>query len=323
MKNSQRHLYLSRINKVIDYIDTHIDEPLSLEKLAEVASFSPYHFHRIFRGIMKENINPYIRRIRVEKAASQLLHHPDTPVLDIATSCGFNSAASFARAFKDTFKMSATEWRGLTYEQRVLTFSEHRKIGQVKRKNGKLVEVETSYLGDEFNIQWQIIMQGTTFSHVEVKELPEIHVAYIRHIGPYKGNTELFASLFGKLMQWATPRGLVRFPETKMLSIYHDDPNITDDEKLRLTVALSVPKDTPVEGEIGYMELTGGLYAVARFEINADQYEEAWQSVYGGWLPESGYEPAHSPSFESYLNNPHEHPEGKHIVEIYVPLKKI
>jgi len=49
---------------------------------------------------------------------------------------------------------------------------------------------------------------------IEVKEMPELNVAYIQHIGPYKGDTKLFAGLFGKLMGWAGPRGLLTSPET-------------------------------------------------------------------------------------------------------------
>lgn len=74
------------------------------------------------------------------------------------------------------------------------------------------------------------------FEQVQVKAMPEFHVAYIRHIGPYQGDNALFDNLFGRLMTWAGPRGLLRFPETKILAVYHDDPNITDANKLRTSV---------------------------------------------------------------------------------------
>jgi AraC family transcriptional regulator len=65
-------------------------------------------------------------------------------------------------------------------------------------------------------------------TNVEVKDVPEMYVAYVRYIGPYAGNQELFGSLFNKLCTWAGPRGLLNFPETKMLTIYRDNPEITD-----------------------------------------------------------------------------------------------
>ena len=64
--------YVSRINKVIDYIDLHLDADLSLEELADVAQFSKYHFHRIFFAFMQETLFQYIQRLRLERAASWL-----------------------------------------------------------------------------------------------------------------------------------------------------------------------------------------------------------------------------------------------------------
>ena len=168
-------------------------------------------------------------------------------------------------------------------------------------------------------------MQGDSNlkTEVEVKDIPEFHVAYVRHVGPYAGDTELFGRLWQKLMTWAGPRGLLNFPETKMLSVYHDDPNITDPNKLRVSVGISVSEDTPVEGEVGKMMIPGGKYAMARFEISPDRYGDAWNAVFGGWFPESGYQPADGPGYELYHNNPEEHPERKHIFDIVVPVKPL
>jgi AraC family transcriptional regulator len=156
---------------------------------------------------------------------------------------------------------------------------------------------------------------------VEVKDLPEMHVAYVRHVGPYKGDAQLFEGLFSKLMQWAGPRGLMRPPETKALSIYHDDPNITEEAKLRVSVCISVPRDTEVDGEIGKKVVRGGKYAVGHFELLPDQYPEAWNAIFQGWLPQSGYEPDDSPCVELCLNDPNEHPEHKCVVDICVPVR--
>lgn len=168
---------------------------------------------------------------------------------------------------------------------------------------------------------WRMQMKDKKQVKVEVKEMPELHVAYVRHTGPYKGDAKLFAGLFGKLMEWAGPRGLLRFPETMVLSVYHDDPEITEEDKLRTSACITVPEDTRVEREIGKMTVPGGKYAVGRFELDPDEYEEAWNMLYGDWLPESGYQLDDRPCFEIYQNDPKEHPENKHIVDICVPVK--
>ena len=158
-------------------------------------------------------------------------------------------------------------------------------------------------------------------TNVEVKDIPEMHVAYIRHIGPYAGDEQLFANLFSRLCAWAGPRGLLSSPEIKFITIYHDNPDITDESKLRTDVCISVAPDTQVGGEIGKATIPAGKYAIGHFEIAPDQYGDAWNAVYGGWLPESGYQPDDRPCFELYLNDPKQHPEGKHVVDIYAPVK--
>ncbi|MBN2395127.1 MAG: GyrI-like domain-containing protein [Candidatus Atribacteria bacterium] len=49
----------------------------------------------------------------------------------------------------------------------------------------------------------------------------------------------------------------------------------------------------------------------------------AWNAVFGGWLPESGYQPDDGPCYEFYHNNPEEHTEHKHIIDICVPVKPL
>jgi AraC family transcriptional regulator len=156
---------------------------------------------------------------------------------------------------------------------------------------------------------------------VEVRDVPKMHVVYIRHIGPYKGDAELFKGLFNRLFTWAGAHELLQFPRTKVLTVYHDNPDVTDDDKLRTSVCITVPENTPVEGEVGAMDIPAGKYAIGHFEIEENGYERAWDALYGVWLTESGYQPEDRPPFELYLNDPKEHPEHKHIVDIYMPVK--
>jgi AraC family transcriptional regulator len=109
--SAHRREYERRVYRVMDYVQAHLDEELKLEKLAGVAAFSPFHFHRVFAAIAGETLSDFIRRVRLERAASGLAILRDTSVLEIALRCGFSSAATFARAFKSHFGMSATEWR--------------------------------------------------------------------------------------------------------------------------------------------------------------------------------------------------------------------
>jgi AraC family transcriptional regulator len=320
-----RDEYVARINRVIDHIESHLEEDLALSSLARVARFSPYHFHRIFRAMVGEPLNRFIQRLRVEKAANQLLANPKKSITEIALDCGFSGSQTFARAFREAFGMSASEWRADS------------KIGQTDSKigqaNGKGCEEEDgslSYSGQQNtkperrNAVKDANPRDTKKAEkIDVNELSEPQVAYVRHIGPYKGDSQLFSGLFGKLMQWAGPRGFLGGPDTQILAVYHDNPDVTDESKLRTSVCVSVPADTQAEGEIGRMSVPGGKYAVARFELMDTEYEAAWNHVMGEWLPQSGYQPDDRPCFERFLNNPEEHPQGKCIVDICVPVRPL
>ncbi|MFZ5643105.1 MAG: AraC family transcriptional regulator [Bacillota bacterium] len=322
-KKYLRDEYVARINRVIDYIESNLGEDLSLGTLAGVASFSPYHFHRIFRGIVGETLNQYIGRLRVEKAADQLINNPRKSITEIAMGCGFSSPATFARAFKEAFDMSASQWRSGGYLRDRKNCKIDDKGSKRLSNTGKDFDLPSWYI-DVVNQTWRVInMKNDRSVQIEVKEIPDFHVAYVRHIGPYKGDSALFENLFGKLMRWAGPRGLLSSPDTRVLAIYHDNPEITEENNLRVSVCVTIPEGTPVEGEIGKMLVPGGKYAFARFELAADQYQEAWDLVFSQWLPESGYQPDDRPCFEMCHNDPKDHPENKHIVDICVPVRPL
>lgn len=80
--------YEKRINRVIDYINDNIDGDLSLQVLARVAMFSPFHFHRIFKGIVNEPVYDYIKRLRLEKGANILVNNPYRSITENATTDG-------------------------------------------------------------------------------------------------------------------------------------------------------------------------------------------------------------------------------------------
>jgi AraC family transcriptional regulator len=325
MQTPPRAEYVARINRVMDHIDEHLGEPMTLTELAGVAAFSPFHFHRVFGAMVGETPGQYIRRLRVERAAQQLVADPQKPITTIALDCGFSGSAPFARAFRDTFDMSATAWRRTRGGAPDEAGAQHRKDRQMLGKPCKAWEVTPLYAeAERYRLTWRVTMteDGKIAARVEVKDVPAFTVAYVRHTGPYQGDGELFGALFGKLMQWAGPRGLVG-PQAKMVTIYHDDPGLTDHDKLRISVGVSVPDDTQVDGEIGKMLIPGGAWAIAGFEIAQEEYGAAWDAVFSGWLPDSGYQPADGVCYEQYHNDPEQHPEHKCVVSICVPVKPL
>ena len=110
--NDKRYLmdeYVSRINRVIDYIETNIDRDLSLERLANVSNFSRFHFHRIFKSMVGETLNGFIRRVRVEKAAALLVNNPRKTITEIAFDLRILWVGGFCQGFQGIFSYECNQ----------------------------------------------------------------------------------------------------------------------------------------------------------------------------------------------------------------------
>lgn len=155
----------------------------------------------------------------------------------------------------------------------------------------------------------------------KIQELPERVVACVSFIGNYIGKPEIFADLFNKLGGWAGPKGLMS-PETVYLSSYADDPKSTPLDELKLDVCMEISEDIDVEGDIQKKTLPGGKYVVMHTELTgAKEYGPAWEAIVQ-WVGKNGYDIDLSrPSYEIYLNNPEEHPQKHHILDICLSVK--
>lgn len=317
--------YLGRIHRVMDHIERHLDERLTLEDLARVACFSPFHFHRIFTGCVGETLYQFVQRLRLERAAGQLLQNPRKSITAVALDCGFGSSAAFARAFRSGFGTSASAWRAAGS-----------KNCEALRKAGEEPAASAGYPASDAaeHVAGGEMMRRNTMSArstplpakpaaaVRIEDARPFTVAYIRHVGPYAGNAALFGRLFGRLCQWAGPRGLLG-PGVRLLTVYHDNPEITAEEKLRISACVTVPEGTKAEGEIGVMDVAGGRYAVAAFVLDPSEFGAAWNWLMGTWLPGSGYQPDDRSCFELCLNEPEKDPQRKHHVEIWEPVRPL
>lgn len=303
--NRYQKEYIYRINRVTDYIDNNLSGDLSPEKLSDIANFSRFHFHRIFSAFMGETIHDYIKRKRLEKAASMLVNDYERPISDIADCCGFNSFPVFCRNFRDHFKVSAGNYR-------IKMDHEFSKNNQSQSNNGKMILPAEEYVCDVVSLQKRRSFMN---KNTEIKEMPTMDVIYCRHTGQFDQIGEAYTKLF----RWAGPRGLL-IPGMKCITYYHDDPKVTGVDKVRQSACLVTSSDVKTEGEIGKMKIPGGRYFIGHFEISHLEFKDAWDSTCL-WLSESGYQPEDKGPYEIYHNNHEEHPEKKFIVDICIPVK--
>ena len=265
------------MHQVLEHIDRHLDERLELDSLSRVANFSSFHFHRLFAAWMGETLGEYLRRRRLEVGALRLVTQPRVPVLQVALSVGFGSAEAFARAFKARFGATPSGWRA----------REHRKHDQVERKPDQAVVEGVAHDGN---------MKNTSIDlNIKLVDRQPVTVAYLRHVGPYGPGLADF--WMNTLAPWMATNNLLGRPR---YGISHDDPRITEPDKLRYDAGVEVPQDFAGTGPYQKTVIPGGKYASGRFKGTGDQIGAAWDSILREWLPGSGMQLDARPFFEYY-----------------------
>jgi AraC family transcriptional regulator len=307
-----RREYARRLNLALDHIDAHLGDQITLGTLARVACFSPYHFHRLFTAMVGEPPAEYVRRLRLQKAASLLAGSRLETVTEIAQSCGFSTSALFCRLFKARFGLSPRAWRE--------GGSKTRKNGQQDRKKGKDLASRPGYDGPARPRSGRRGMSKTPV--VRIEDVPPLRVAYVKHMKGYEDSAGI-GEAFETLFCWAGPRGFMG-PDARVMGVPLDDPDVTPKDKCRYYAAVAVNDRAEPDGRVGLMTLRGGPYAVGRFTGGADVFKEAYGYMYGEWLPRSGWQPDDAPAFESYLGQPSGTEKNPRFVfDLYVPVKPL
>jgi len=297
--------YRRRICKAMNYIAANLDRDLPLEEVARSASFSMFHFHRIFKAVIGETVAEFTRRLRLELAANRLIMDRHGNITEIALASGFSSSQNFARAFRQAFGMSPSAFR------------QKSKHGHMASKQGNAVSLHLQYTPETLAVtQTAANFTGGSTMNATIREMPQYHVAYVRKLGPY--GQETCDQAFSELLAWAAPNGYLS--SGVLLAMYWDNPEVTAADRCRTDACLSVPEGTSTRGQVGLQTISGGPHAVCRFEITVDQFQQAWNEAFA-WLVNSGCTCDDKPCYEIYHNNGMEHPEGKWTVDLCIPLK--
>lgn len=266
--------YVHRIHNVQDYIEHNLEKNITVEELAKVAGFSKYHFSRIFSSVLQESLAHYVNRIRMEKALFLLAHRPDLNMTDIAYEMGFTDSAIFSRAFRNYYGVTPSGYR----REYSKNCKEPVFISEYNKKAAEKKWVENSF--------WKN-------SQITVEELEERQAVYVRHTGTYETLATKYAWLMQRLFLGAKRQNLLVKGENPILAIYHDNPEFGEKEQFRTSLCLTVPEHLKAKEDrlLGVMQLEGGKYVVGRFEIQPEQFSDAWDYMYREWLMTSGYVP--------------------------------
>lgn len=284
MKTVTRAAYGKRIERVVGYLTDHLDDAIDLNRLADEAHFSPFHFHRVYCALMGESVAESLRRMRLHRAAVKLLASR-SPIAKLAREAHYSSVPAFNRAFKEAYSVPPAAYRA----------------------RGTLAAA--------------LARQGTVEEHamrrVEIQQLEAQRVIALRHHGDYQqiGNS------FDRLTAWAMGHNLIG-PQTRSFGIYYNDPAAVPVQELRADACLSVGGDVVTDGEYRVAHTPGGRCAVCVHVGPYAELEQTYQWLYGVWLPRSDYEPADKPCFEEYLNDWRNLPPAQWRTAICLPLRE-
>jgi AraC family transcriptional regulator len=275
--------YAIRLERVFMWLREHLDDALDLHRLADVACMSPYHFHRIYRAMQGETAAETVRRLRLHRAAVELIVG-ELPVQRISHRAGYGSQEAFTRAFKTAYGVPPARYRA--------SFVPLPPAGSMEDA-----------------------MDTMTYQ-ATVQETPVIRVAALAHKGDYNE----ISTTFGRLVTVLGAQGLVG-PDTRTFGIYYDDPSITPVEALRSEACVSVPDEWAPDGDLQRSEIRGGRYAVVTHIGPYAELGRAYTWLYGTWLAQSGEEAADAPCVEAYLNDARLVPPSELKTEIWLPLR--
>ena len=283
----------NQIQHLVDYIETHLDEVLSLEMLANEIGYSPFHLHHIFRAYTNETLGGYIRRRRLANALHWLTHS-DRRIIEIALICGYQSSASFSKGFRQIYGITPSE----------------------VRKSFR-IPVSISTIQIRPNRQRSYPMEN------EIREIPDQLVLAMERKGLTQKNFNkaadeafLILTRFIRLNGYGSHVGAC-------LGITPDENVDTPSQNARYIAGYFLKGDPKIElrGEVNKLTLPGGRYAVF---VHKGPYEvlwKTWDQIYHDWFPESGFTLRDAMPYEVYVRNKQEFPPQELITEIYIPIQ--
>jgi AraC family transcriptional regulator len=261
--------YERRILRVLSHIHDNLDGDLSLETLAKVACMSPFHWHRVFFGITGETLANCIRRIRMDRATFLLLQTKQS-VAEIAVQCGYGNVQSFARSFQADYGLTPSKFRKSEIAYRA---SDPPKLSAPKA------------------------------FEIEIRQQPEIRLVAESHKGDYQ--------FLGRTISQLHARLALRDVEIKVdgvvsAAVLHDDPLLVDEPDLRSDIGFILSKNTALPKDFREVIIAPSRCAVLHFKGPYVGLFEAYQYLYGQWVPNNGVELSDDPIYAMILEDPRE-----------------
>jgi len=291
--------YVARVDRAIDHIIRNLAEPLRLDEVSRAAGFSPFHFHRVFKNLVGETVNEFVKRQRLERALHLMSHGRNYTLTNVALACGFSSSSDFSRSFRQRYgeAPSAFDLDAFRHGRR----EEFERVLSSQGRGHRFTALPEGENPDGFEVQ--------------LRDLPPRTVAYIRVDDPYREG--VVQSACERLLAWALERGLA---DGQWLGYMWDEPEIVALKDCRYDVALVVDRVKPA-GEIGRFELPPMRVAEVVVSGGLELETRAIDCLYGTWLPRSRFVPDDQPVFEAWSGRPFAHGSSHFTIACQLPVK--
>lgn len=282
MQQDTINIYRQKANYVIDYISSHLHNPLNLEVIADKINVSQRQLLRIMRSFLNESLYSYVARQRVERAVLYM-QTEEMSLTKLAEMVGYDNAQSFSKAFKKQFGISPKAY-----------------------KNKLQARLEST-----------VKSSGNRQSHLspEIYEEKGLELIYIRITGKY-GESDPYKSAWNKLIHFLKEKNALS-KTTRFIGISFDDPNVTESGLCRFYACASVQNKIAPSGEFGTIQLKGGKYAVYTLKGCYSGLQELYNTISINF----DYTLRHSFTFEEYLNSPRNTAEEDLLTKVFIPIK--
>lgn len=285
--------YLEAFERAIIYMETHLDENISVQDVAKASGYSYYHFTRVFQSVLGENIGNYIQKRRLSSATQKLLYS-EKRIIDIAIESGFDSSESFSRAFKNIYQVSPSMYR----KNRLDIFLGNKKM------------IDRDFL--------QHISSNITIQP-EIKNIEEIYVAGIRGEAKLDDIFSLWQE-FGKKLTYITninqsrrTFGICEYQENGSMANYEMD--------FSEVIGIEVTSYKNMPDGIVTKTIPAGKFAVFTHKGSLDNMLKTYQYIWGTWALLTSEIMDIREDFELYddrfVGKENENSE----VDIYIPIK--
>lgn len=259
---------IETLEHVLNYIDTHLDEPLSVEVLAKEAGYSPYHFSRVFSWGLGVSAMDYVRKRKLNIATYYL--STSMRIVDIAIALGFETHSGFSKAFKRHYKCSPEIYRDHAHA----TYPAIPSISALNTytiggiiMNPRIINQEAFEL-----IGYKITT--TTVDNKNNRDIAAMWQTYKQSGDARKLHTESFITEHSEFGVCLPPHeGLDSFDY--LIGLKYEGHDIQNDY-----VTITIPKAT-------YAIFTVPTSTPDNFTQNI---QGTWNYIFNEWFPSSGYE---------------------------------